>query len=240
MKNANESSVYVILINEDNTMTATQKRRIVQRSKLVDDLWFLVKPEYNGYNMADFTVVLEYLQPVSRKYRTEFLTLSNEQYNEYLKYTLPVDTKITSESGNVELQISFITTELDENGKGTQRVRKIVGTTISVTPISAWSDIIPDCALSALDQRIIKIDAQMKAINETNDTLNRDKVDNISYDYDNNELQLMSGDKPIGNKITLNNECTDEDGMPVVDFTVAGSNPDDDDKDDNSNDVVEF
>lgn len=240
MKNANEQSVYVILINEDNTMTTTQKRRIVQRSKLVDDLWFLVKPEYNGYNMADFTVILEYLQPVSKKYRTEFLTLSNEQYNEYLKYTLPVDTKITSEAGDVELQVSFITTELDENGKGIQRVRKIVGTTISVTPISAWSDIIPDCALSALDQRIIKIDAQMKAINETNDTLNRDKVDNISYDYDNNELQLMSGDKPIGNKITLNNECTDKDGMPVVDFTVAGSNPDDDDKDDNSNDVVEF
>lgn len=240
MKNANEPSVYVILINEDNTMTTTQKRRIVQRSKLVDDLWFIVKPEYNGYNMADFTVILEYLQPVSKKYRTEFLTLSNEQYNEYLKYTLPVDTKITSEAGDVELQISFITTELDENGKGTQRVRKIVGTTIYVTPISAWSDIIPDCALSALDQRIIKIDAQMKAINETNDTLNRDKVDNISYDYDNNELQLMSGDKPIGNKIALNNECTDKDGMPVVDFTVAGSNPDDDDKDDNSNDVVEF
>ena len=238
MITANEPNAYVILINEDNTMTTTHKKRIVQRSKLVDDLWFLAEPEYNGYNMADFTVVLEYLQPVSKKYRTELLALSDDRYGDYLKYTLPFDTKITSEAGNVELQISFVTTELDENGKGTQRVRKITGTTIIVTPISAWSDIIPDCALSALDQRIIKMDAQMKELCEINETIRADKADNLSYNYDSNELQLMSGDKPIGNKVILNNECVDKDGMPVVDFTVAGSNPDIDD--DNDNDVVEF
>lgn len=239
MLGSSNINAYVILINDDNTMTTTNRKRIVQRSKLIDDLWFLVSPEYNGYNMSDFTVVLEYLQPVSKKYRTEFLNLSNEKHNEYLKYTLPVDTNITAEAGDVEFQISFVTTELDEIGRGTQRVRKIVGTSIHITPITAWSDIIPDCALGALDQRIIKLDAQMKAISEINETLSVDKVDNLAYDYDSNELQLMSGDKPVGNKVTLNNECVDEDGMPVVDFAVAGDGSQDTD-DDNSNDVVEF
>ena len=237
-------SVYVILINSDNKMITSQKQRIVQRSKLVDDLWFLVEPEYNGYNMSEFTVVLEYLSPISRKYRTEFLILNEEMYGDYLKYTLPFDTKLTAEAGEIELQLTFIRSELNENGKGVQRVRKVTGTNINVIPISAWSDIIPDCALTALDQRIIKMDAQIKALNETSAVINDKKADNIFYNETKNELQLMSGTTPIGNKVVLSNVGIDEDGMPVVDFTSGVNKPDSDNpgntEDDNSNDVVEF
>ncbi len=130
MSYTSDSSTYVILINDDNTMTVTQKRRIVQRSKLVDDLWFLVAPEYNGYNLANFTVLLEYLSPVSHKYRTEILSLSEDTYNGYLKYTLPFDTTLTAEAGKVDIMISFISAELGDNGASVQRVRKISGSTI--------------------------------------------------------------------------------------------------------------
>lgn len=237
-------SVYVILVNSENKMITSQKRRIIQRSKLVDDLWFLVEPEYNGYNMSEFTVVLEYLSPISRKYRTEFLVLNEEMYNNHLKYTLPFDTKLTAESGEVELQLTFLRSELDENGRGIQRVRKVIGAVINIVPISAWSDIIPDCALTALDQRIIKMDAQINALNETSIMINDKKADNISYDENKNILQLMSGTTPIGNKVVLSNVGIDEDGMPVVDFTSGVNKPDSDNpgntEDDNSNDVVEF
>lgn len=231
-----ENSAYVIMVNDDNSMTATQKKRIVQRSKLIDDLWFLVKPEYNGYNMADFTVVLEYLSPVSHKYRTEFLTRSEEDYNGYLKYNLPVNTTLTAEAGNVEILLTFLLVELDENGKGVQRTRKITGANINIIPISAWSDIIPDCALSTLDQRIIKMDAQIKALNETSAVMADSKADNITYDEKTNALQLKAGDKLIGDKVTISNVGLDEDGMPVVDFAGITAKP----EDDNSNDVVEF
>lgn len=231
-----ENSAYVIMVNDDNSMTATQKKRIVQRSKLIDGLWFLVKPEYNGYNMADFTVVLEYLSPVSHKYRTEFLTRSEEDYNGYLKYNLPVNTTLTAEAGNVEILLTFLLVELDENGKGVQRTRKITGTNINIVPISAWSDIIPDCALSTLDQRIIKMDAQIKALNETSAVMADSKADNITYDEETNALQLKSGDRLIGDRVIISNVGLDEDGMPVVDFAGISVKPDDD----NSNDVVEF
>lgn len=237
MSLSSENSAYVIMINDDNSMTITQKRRIVQRSKLIDDLWFLTKPEYNGYNMADFTVMLEYLSPVSRKYRTEFLALNENQYNGYLKYSLPFDTKVTAEAGSVELMLTFLRVELDENGKSKQRVRKISGVNIDIIPISAWSDIIPDCALSALDQRIIKMDAQIKALNDTSVAMADNKADNIAYDEETNVLQLKSGDKLIGNKVTISNVGLDKDGMPVVDFTSSDTKPD---EDDNSNDVIEF
>ena len=215
-----ENSTYVILIGDDNTMTATQKKRLVQRSKLVDDLVFLVKPEYNGYNMAEFTVVLEYLSPVSHTYRTEFLTKSDDDYNGYLKYMLPVDTCLTAEAGNVELLLTFLLADLDENGKDIQRSRKITGTSVNIVPISAWSDIIPDCALSALDQRIIKIDSQIKALNETSAVISDSKADNITYDKDTNAIQLMSGDKLIGDKVVIGGSgaTVGGDGVPVVDL----------------------
>lgn len=233
-----KQSAYIILVNNDNSMTITQKKRIIQRSKMVDGLWFLVDPEYNGYNMKDFTVVLEYLSPVSRKYRTEFLTNDDAGYNGYLKYTLPFDTNLTAEAGSVEILLTFLLTELNENGKSVQRVRKISGTTIEVIPISAWSDIIPDCALSALDQRIIKMDAQIKALNETSAVMIDSKADNITYDESTNAIQLKAGDKLIGDRVIISNVGLDEDGLPVVDFTNSTTKPDD--EEDNSNDIVEF
>lgn len=236
MSAISENSAYIILVNDDNSMTVTRKKRIVQRSKLIDDLWFLVNQNYGDYNMADFTVMLEYLSPVSKKYRTEFLVKNEDTYNGYLKYTLPVNTTLTAEAGEVELLLTFLLVELDESGKSTQRVRKITGTKIDVVPISAWSDIIPDCALSTLDQRIIKMDAQIKALNETAAVINDSKADDITYDENTNALQLKSGDQLIGSKVIISNVGLDEDGMPVVDFAGISVKPDDD----NSNDVVEF
>lgn len=241
MNYVDDNSVYVILINDDNTAITTQKRRIVQKSKLVDSLWFLVNPNYNGFNMNDFTAVLEYLSPISRKYRTEFLSLSDEMYNGYLKYVLPLDTTLTDEAGDVEMMVSFLKADLDENGRGIQRARKITECTISITPISAWSDIIPDCALTALDQRIIKMDAQIRAINESSVLISDTKADDISFDKESNELQLMSNGKLIGRKVVLS-ASVDEDGLPVVDFTGTQGTPevDSDDNDDNSSDIIEF
>lgn len=117
--------MYYILINGDNNMYATQVQRIMQRSKLVDDLYFVVEPMYNGHDMSKASVLLEYLSPASKRYRTEFLVLSEEMYGgTHLQYKLPVDTSITEEAGKVEMQVTFAYTDLDLNGNGIQRVRK--------------------------------------------------------------------------------------------------------------------
>lgn len=230
--------MYVILVNDDNTLSAPKKQRIIQRSKLVDDFWFLVKPVYNGHDMSTSTVLLEYLKPTSKKYETEFLVLSEEKYEDHLKYLLPVDTKLTEESGELELQLSFIYVDIDEEGNSIQRVRKISPPhKVEIIPVSAWSDIIPDSALSSLDQRIIKIDAQIKAINDINDTLNDTKADNIIYE--DNKIQLVANGKKIGNAIGIEScdgDCV-ENGVPVVDFNNSIGNPNEDDEFDN---VVEF
>lgn len=215
--------MYVVLVNDDNSLIVTNKERIMQRSKLVDTLWFLTTPEYKGYNMADFTVLLEYILPVSREYKSEVLTLSAEKYNGYLKYHVPFDTSLTSESGKLEIQLTFLLADLDDNGNPIQRVRKTSPVTIDIVPISAWSDIVPDSALTVLDQRLIKADAQIKELNELTSVLSESKADNLRYNTVNGELQLVAGNKAIGNKVTIVS-CSDdeedqhEDCVAVVEF----------------------
>lgn len=109
-------------------------------------------------------------------------------------------------------------------GNPVQLVRKVSGTSIHITPISAWSDLIPDSALSAIDQRLIKADAQIRALEELGDLLDQTKADNISYNSQTNELQLLSGKDAIGNIVTINANgsgdcsCEEEDCITVVEF----------------------
>lgn len=222
---ADSKNAYVILVNDDNSMTITQKRRIMQRSKLVDDLWFLVNPTYNDKNMSNFTVLLEYVLPNSRKYCSDILELSSYRYNNYLKYVLPVDTELTAEPGDIELQLTFACADIDDDGNTIQLVRKVSPVNITITPISAWSDIIPDSALTAIDQRLIKADAQIRALEELGNIFDQTKADNIKYDKQTNELQLLAGDRAIGDIVTIDAvsgdggcDCDDDGGIKVVLF----------------------
>ena len=213
---------YIILVNDDNTMYGSHKERIMQRSKLVDDLIFVVPQIYkNKHDMANATVMMEYLLPSSKRYKTERLVLSDERYKDcFLQYKLPLDTTITSEAGSVELQLTFAYVELDENGKGIQRVRKISPTAIEITPISAWADIIPDEVLSPLDQRILKQDAQIRALADLAYLLNDNQVDNLVYDSKEDVLHLSAKGVRVGDKVSVK-EIMD-DGIPVVDLDSNG------------------
>lgn len=236
---------YVILVNSDNSLYGSHKERIIKGSKCVDKLVFVVDPIYKGIDMTDATVVLEYILPISRKYKTEYLTLDNERYNDcFLQYKLPFDSCLTKESGSIELKLTFVKTGLDEKGKGIQRVRKTSSTTIDITPIEAWSDIIPDSALESLDQRIIKQDAQIRALSELADALGDAKADNLVYDEVSDTLQLSSKGVRIGNKVSVKDMI--DDGIPVVDLDSNGES-DNNNNDSNcdcgcncEDDVVEF
>lgn len=224
---------YIILINDSNELYGSKKERIMQRSTGVDVLTFITDPIYkNTYDMTGATVMLEYVLPCSKRYLTEILELSEEKYNDcYLQYHLPFTTKLTSEPGEIELQLTFAWTELDVNGNGIQHVRKTSPTTIKVIPISAWADIIPDEALSGLDQRIIAMSSQMQAIDEYMNVLDNNKADNIVYDKNEDALQLTSNGKTIGDKVSVKEML--KDGMPVVNLDSSSGSDDTSDKNNN-------
>lgn len=195
--------MYTILLNDTNELITSVKERIMQRSKLVDSLHFLVDPTYKGLDMSGFTVMLEYLLPVSREYHSEILVKSDALYKEKLEYKLPFDTCLTKEAGNIEIQLTFVKVSLDADGNNTQQVRKTSTTTIKILPISAWSDIVADNALGAIDQRLIQAEAMINAVGEMAQQLDNTKADNITYNEESNYIQLTANGAPIGDKITL-------------------------------------
>ena len=195
--------MYTILVNDDNTLATSIRERIMQRSKLVDSLHFLVSPTYKGLDMTDFTVTMEYILPVSKEYMSEVLVKSEELYKEMLEYKLPFDTDLTKEAGEIEVKLTFSKVDLDEDGNDIQYVRKISATSITIVPIEKWCDIIPDKALDAIDQRIIKTDAQIKALLDANEITRLEKADNIVLDSENKELYLTAEGNQIGDKVKL-------------------------------------
>ena len=194
--------MYTILLNESNELTTSIRERIMQRSKLVDALHFLVDPIYKGIDMSGFTVTMEYILPVSREYKTECLVKSSSLYKEKLEYKLPFDTCLTKEAGKIEVQLTFTKVELDADGMTTQYVRKTSPTTITIIPIAAWSDVIADSALTALDQRLIQVDAMINAATEMNNYLSETKADNIVVNNETNTIQLTANGLPIGDAIS--------------------------------------
>ena len=215
--------MYTILINDDNTLTTSVRERIMQRSKLVDSLHFLCPQTYKELDMADFTVTLEYILPVSREYKTEELVKSDELYKEMLEYKLPFDTDLTKEAGEIEVKLTFSKVDLDEDGNDIQYVRKISATSITIVPIESWCDIIPDKALDAIDQRIIKTDAQIKALLDVNEITRLEKADNLVLDSENKELYLTAEGNQIGDKVKLSdlgNEIVQSSGEGLITMMI--------------------
>lgn len=214
---------YIFLLENDNEIIASHREVLMQRSKLVDEVWFLVNPKYKTCenDMSLYNVSLEYILPVSKTYHSLELTKDKEGYKEYLKYVVPLDTNLSSESGDIQLQLSFIYVGLDANGNGVQRVRKTKPAKLHITPIAAWGDIIPDSALSAIDQRIIATQAQINELGYYAEIISENQVDNLVYDDNAETLQLMAGKRKIGTKVSVRDML--DDGIPVVDLD---DNPD--------------
>ena len=231
---------YTILVCDDNSLYGSCKCKIMQKEKLVNKLCFLVAPHYNGYDMSQFTVTMRYMLPISKDFVTETLVLSDETYEGYLKYVLPVDTNLTKEWGDIELNLTFTMLDTDDNGDIVQRVRKTDNHILSITQLPDWDKFVPDSALSAIDQRILKQDAQIKALNELANAFNGsvDIVDNLMYNDEDETLQLMAGDKGVGSKVSVK-DMLDE-GTPVVDLNSTTDDKPNIDGDSTDDNVVEF
>lgn len=216
---------YIFLLENDNEIVASHREVLMQRSKGVDAIWFLVNSRYKTCenDMSIFSVVLEYILPVSKSYHSLELVQDKEGYKEYLKYVVPLDTNLSSEAGDIQLQLSFIYVGLDADGNSVQKVRKTRPATLHITPVAAWSDIIPDAKLLAIDQRIIATQAQIKELGYYAEILSENQVDNLVYNEKSDTLQLMAGNKGIGNKVSVRDML--DDGIPVVDLN-SGSGSD--------------
>lgn len=225
--------MYTILVCDNNDLYGSHKERIMQKEKLFNKLQFLVAPYYNGYDMSKCTVTMRYLLPISKEFRIETLSLSEERYEGCLKYILPIDTELSKESGDIKLNLTFTMLDIDDDDNVVQRVRKTNNHIMHITKIPDWDAIIPDPALAALDQRILKQDGQIKTLEKLAETFNCNQVDNLIYNSFDETLQLSAKGIGVGDKVNVKDML--DDGIPVVDLNCNSDSDSDEDHDDECN-----
>ena len=237
--------MYTILVNKNNTLTTSNRTNIMHRSSMVDSLRVLVDPYYEfndttTLDMSEFICTMEYVLPVSRKYTTEVLISQGELYKERLDYRLPVDTKITSEAGDVEVKFIFTKLEMLDDGMMKPRVRKTSSTVVKIIPVEAWSDYIPDANLDSIAQMMLMLQGKIEQEKAYAEIIATTKADGIAKDETTNEIYLTANGVEIGNRITDSDSGIDEEGIPNVDFGYGVDSDKPEDSDENGYDVVKF
>jgi hypothetical protein len=193
------------LINADNSITHSIKSPVTEKSNMVDQIQFICDKTYNGYNMADFDLVMEYVLPISKTHRVITLVLSDSNYkNDFLVYSLPtteLTTAITAESGDVQMSFHFMYTERDYDGNTIERVREIPSVaTLKILPLASWFHT-SDEALSDLAAMYLENKKTTLALSELANQLNISKADDIRISDGN--LELTANGESIGSGVSL-------------------------------------
>ena len=185
--------MYDIYIRNDNTVIVTGGNRIVQGSSMVDTVRVLVPKSYNETitDMSEFSCMMEYILPCSKKYLVDVLVedvpnaeSDDDIYKDYVVYKYDVDSDLTSEPGDIEVQFTFAKAPVvDEYGIEIEpeRLRKTKKTKITIVPIAKWSDIMVEMVNSEdpeyhekplpvdiLDKKLVDINAKYRKKEEPN------------------------------------------------------------------------
>lgn len=166
--------MYTILVNNDNTLTKSVKEKIIQGSKNVNKVHFLVDPLYNDVDMSGLLVVLTYILPISQERKTLPLVKSEELYKNKLEYVITLnddDNRMTSEYGDIPMWLTFF-------DHSNEVIRYTVPTVLTVD--------------------------KKENVNITpNKPVTNQVVDDLYFDRDTNQIYLTSGGSAVGGSIPI-------------------------------------
>ncbi len=202
--------MYTIVMRDDKSLRITEKATLYQREKSIDKIQFLIPKTYEGTDISGFTATLKYVDQGNVAHM-EILTLTeDEEYPEYSKYILPVDTNMNQFSGDIKLRITLSKIDLDSR---TQYVLHTGEVIITILPLEDYYAFVTDESLEKIDQIIGTIDTKIEALKKIAEIYDEEKADNIVRQKD-GKIQLTSNGVLIGNSVSINGI----DGLDLVEF----------------------
>lgn len=127
--------MYTILMDCNKSLITPKRIILYQGESLMDSLKFLIPKDYNGTDLSDFEVKMQYMIP-GNVGCNESLVKSDEEYNEtHLCYYLPIDSKITQYAGDITLSLIIYKYDSLQKKKFQLHTGKI---TLSVKPTEAF------------------------------------------------------------------------------------------------------
>lgn len=217
--------MYTFLLNKDKSLLATERIKIFQREKLVDKVQFILPQSYEDIDLTNenVSIILKYVDQEGNA-QSEFLVKDDELYKDnYVRCELPIDTNITKFAGNLTLHLTILYLDVENQ---INQVMHSSETVLTVSPLKDMYVNITDKSLEILDQKIIELQASIEAANILNESIDKNKADDLSYE--DNTLQLISNGQKIGTPQVLDQANE----FDIVEF--------DSDSDNSSNDKPEL
>lgn len=210
-------------MNKDKTLTQTVREVLLQKEKLVDKLCFILPLQYGDIDLTDAVVTLEYTDPANVVH-TELLVAEEEIYKETkLRYFMPVDTKLTKLAGDIELRLTIVKVDISTLK---QHVLHTFPTTLTVQPLKNLYEIIPDESLNVLDEKLLQLDAKIKAVEMMSEAYSAQLPEDLTITG--NLLQLSNQEGTIGTgvEVMVPEQKDDEAGDEGNEIPESPDNPD--------------
>ena len=133
--------MYTLLVSEDGSVTTTKYETIMQRSANFNSIQVLINKLYKGIDIADASIYMKYVLPVSKKIKLMHLDLVSDNYLEdYLQFVIPGNTLLTAEPGTVKVTFTITKMNTDENGQTIVGIDTTGEGSIKITAVAQWAD----------------------------------------------------------------------------------------------------
>lgn len=204
--------MYTIIMNKYKDLVTTVRTILYQRENLTEKIQFLIPEYYNEIDLKEYTAVLKYID-TSNISHAEILEKDEELYKGKIRFVLPINTELSKISGDISIRITFTKIDMDTQ---TQYVLHTGENCITISPLKDYYTFIPDESLEFIDQLVGNLEAKIEATERIAETYDKEKADDITYD--NNNIQLTSNGKKIGNPITISDGSITTNGFNVIEF----------------------
>ena len=140
-------------------LNTTVRTTLFEKESLVDKIQFLIPPQYEDIELADYNAVLKYVDP-NGNFHSEILACDSEMYKNYLRYALPVDTKLTNVSGAITLRLTFIDFSDDPESPEVYKL-ETNSTTLRINKPDGFNEYVNFEDIEAYKAELAKLKAEM-------------------------------------------------------------------------------
>ena len=202
---------YTILMDNNKYLNATTTCILYQGENYCDNFQFLIPTEYNGHDLQEYIVTMQYTNANEQCF-IDILEPDEELYKEkYLRFTLPITTKLTKIPGEVAITLSL--NHFDKLN-GVQYTLHTSEIKVEVKPIADYYTF-ADESLNKIDKMIGSLDAKIEYLADQAVALKTTVPNDLGIDEEGILKQSVNGELiGEGVNVALSANPDDLDGEP--------------------------
>jgi len=212
----------VLLLKPDKSLVISKMTKLLQQENAVDNLWFYIPTEYQDIKYEDpetFNVTFYYLDPGNVAH-AEVLENVESDKDLFLKYQLPVTTKLTAIAGTVTGHLSL--TQYDKT-TGTSIVEHSYSIDITIDTWEDYYRFVPPESLTFMDEKMVELDNKIDQLKSIASELDLDVPSDLQLTDDLLQLANENGTIGDGVKIVLTKKDNDNVDDGELDLDSLGS-----------------